>query len=74
MRGTTIMQVISEIFKEEGEFRAKAQVVLEVDQYKLVIYDANGNFITEEYFPGKSLHYVEDAAENWATGLKVLNG
>lgn len=68
------MQVISEVFKEEGGFKAKAQVVLEVDQYKLVIYDSNNNVVTEKYYPGKSVHYVESAADNWARGLQVLNG
>ena len=28
----------------------------------------------EEEFPGKSVNYVEDAAENWALGIKKLEG
>jgi len=37
-------------------------------------FDSNGvRFFTEE-FPGKSIHYVEDAAENWALGIKKLEG
>ena len=27
-----------------------------------------------EMFEGKHISYVEDAAENWALGIKVLNG
>lgn len=37
-------------------------------------YDSNGiRFFTEE-FPDKSIRYVEDAAENWALGIKKLEG
>jgi hypothetical protein len=28
----------------------------------------------EELHAGKSLQWAEDAAENWALGIKVLNG
>jgi len=32
----------------------------------------NKRFYTEE-FPGKSMRYVEDAAENWVMGIKKLD-
>ena len=31
------------------------------------------HFDFKEDFPNKSLRYVEDAAENWALGIKKLN-
>jgi hypothetical protein len=34
----------------------------------------NGLIFHTEKFEGHSLHYVENAAENWALGIKVLNG
>ena len=34
--------------------------------------DAAARFHTEE-FRGKSLRYVEDAAENWALGIKQID-
>lgn len=34
--------------------------------------DAAARFHTEE-FRGKSLRYVEDAAENWALGIKKID-
>lgn len=37
-------------------------------------YYINGNFIKEEAIIGHSVHYVEDAANNWLRGIKVLNG
>ena len=72
------MTVISTYFKEEGGFKARAEVVREENtqgvSYKMVVYDTNGEYVTEKQFPGKSVHYVESAAENWALGFQVLNG
>ena len=33
--------------------------------------DNNACYFTEQ-FPNKSIRYVEDAAENWCTGIKKL--
>lgn len=69
------MTVISTYFKEEGMFKARAEVIrVEQGVYKIDYYDINGDFIKDEYFPNKSIYYVEDAAENWTLGIKVLNG
>jgi hypothetical protein len=39
---------------------------------RLEYYDSNGTrFFTEE-FPNKSVHYLHDAAENWASGIKKI--
>ena len=35
-------------------------------------YDENDQFFFKEEFPNKSIRYVEDAAENWALGIKKL--
>jgi hypothetical protein len=35
-------------------------------------YDDNGKMFFTEGFPGKSIHYVNDAAENWCSGIKKL--
>ena len=46
--------------------------VIHQDRMFIVEYYNNGTkFHTEEY-PDKSIHYVEDAAENWALGIKKL--
>lgn len=68
------MTVISTYFKEEGGYKARAEVVKDADGYKLVVYDNNGEYVAEKTFPGKSIHYVESAGENWALGFQVLNG
>jgi hypothetical protein len=42
------------------------------EMFYLKYFDNNGKqFFTEE-FPNKSMRYVEDAAENWALGIKKL--
>ena len=62
------MTVISEYYKSGG---GSAQVRQnEKDEYFVLYFDEKGNVIDSEKFPGKSVHYVEDAAENWALGIK----
>jgi hypothetical protein len=34
----------------------------------------NDEFILEEVYEGKSLHFAESAAQNWLAGIKTLNG
>lgn len=36
--------------------------------------DDNDVMFFEENFPNNSISYVEDAAENWALGIKKLEG
>ena len=38
----------------------------------LTYHEENGKRFFKEDFPNKSLRYVEDAAENWALGIKKL--
>lgn len=67
--------LISTHFKENAQ-SARAEVLKNEagDYYFIDYYDAGGNKFYTEAFPGKSIHYVEDAAENWALNVKVLNG
>ena len=67
------MKVLSTYFKEDGGFKARAEVVLDEGVYKMVVYDQNGEYVTEKSFPGKSEYYVESAAENWTLGMQVIN-
>ena len=36
-------------------------------------FDENGKKFFTEDFPDKSMRYAEDAAENWALGIKKLD-
>jgi hypothetical protein len=67
--------LISTYFKENAQ-SARAEVLRNEagEYYYIDYYDAGGNKFYTETFPGKSVYYVEDAAENWAQNLKVLQG
>jgi hypothetical protein len=67
--------LISTYFKENAH-SARAEVMRNTagDYYYIDYYDQGGNKFYTETFPGKSIHYVEDAAENWSINVKVLHG
>ena len=45
---------------------------LKQEEFYIKYFDKNGkNYFIEE-FPNKSLHYVQDAAENWTLGIKSV--
>lgn len=63
---------ISSYFHESGKSSAD---IYKVDgTYEIRYTDSSGQVFHTESFAGKSIHYVESAAENWALGIKVLNG
>ena len=67
--------LISTYFKENSNAaRAEVSKNQPGEYYYIDFYDAGGNKFKTEAFPGKSIHYVEDAAENWALNIKALNG
>ena len=81
-------QIISEIFPVIGETnmgrpitthyadngKGKAVVMMDFKEEMAYIeyYDENDKWFFKEEFPNKSIRYVEDAAENWALGVKKL--
>ena len=67
--------LITTIFKENAN-ASRAEIMKNEagDYYYINYFDPGGNQVFTEAFPDKSLHYVEDAAENWAKGIKVLRG
>ena len=62
---------ISEYYKAGGGF-AQVRQNPNTNEYFIIYFDEKGNIFNSENFPGKSIHYVEDAAENWALGIKEL--
>lgn len=60
--------IISEYFNHKG--KASVQQNEKTKEYFIVYFDKRGNIFNTEKFPGKSIYYVEDAAENWALGIK----
>jgi len=62
---------ISTYWSNDG---SKAEVLFDFKEEMAYIeyYDDNGKLFFTEEFPDKSIRYVEDAAENWAEGIKIL--
>ena len=66
--------LISTFYEGNDTSRGRAEVYKGPTGYYIEFYRADGSVITTEYFPNHSIHYVEDAAENWTLGIKQLNG
>ncbi len=67
---------MSEYYKEDGSVAKVYQVVTGMDGersfFSITYKDTNGVRLMQEDFPYKALGYVEDAAENWTLGIKLL--
>lgn len=57
-----------------NEGRAEVHKNIEEGTCFIRYFDSNNKMFFTEEFPDKSIHYVEDAAENWALGIKKLAG
>ena len=64
---------VKQFLGEKDGNQLKAEIHSDVDGYNICFY-INDSLKNVEYFDGKSIHYVEDAATNWLSGIKVLNG
>ena len=67
------MKLVSTYYKEDTNSRARAEVVEENEMFVVHYYTANGDLFRTERFEDKPLRYAEDAAENWALNIKLLN-
>lgn len=67
-------KLVSTTFKLQEDGKAQAMIYETDGGWLIEYYDPRGSMIASEKHIGKSLQWVEDAAENWATGIKVLNG
>ena len=69
-------KLISEYYKDDGSVAKVYQIVTGMDGersfFSITYKDPNGVRLMQEDFPYKALGYVEDAAENWALGIKLL--
>jgi|TARA_B110000908_G_scaffold67342_1_gene81390 hypothetical protein len=69
-------RLLSEYYKGDGSC-AQIFRVTNGDQqgfYSITFSDPQGHSISQEDYPHKALGYVEDAAENWTLGIKLLLG
>ena len=58
---------------DEGKGYAEVHVDMKNESFYIKYFDSNNKRFFTEDFEGKSLRYVEDAAENWALGIKHLD-
>ena len=65
---------ILKTFYMEGIDGPRAEVVETNGVYSVQFFMGGVEPIKTETYPGKSVNYAEDAAENWALGIKTLNG
>lgn len=63
---------LSTYYSDHGEGYCEIYFNFKEELAFIKYFEDNGKKFFEEEFPGKSLRYVEDAAENWALGIKKL--
>lgn len=61
-------------FYKEGTSEGTRADIHESSKGYFIRYYSNGALLKEETFEGKSIHFVQSAAENWISGVKTLNG
>ena len=65
---------ISTYYSDEGKGYAEVWMDFKEEIAFIKYFDDNETKFFEEEFPGRAIGYVEDAAENWALGIKKLEG
>jgi hypothetical protein len=71
---TSRQRKISTHYSEVGKGYAEVWMDFKEEVAFIKYYDDNDVRFFEEEFPNKSINYVEDAAQNWALGIKKLEG
>lgn len=67
-----MIRKISTFYADGDKGHATVSLDLKREMYQIDYYDNNGRHFFMEEFPNKTMRYVEDAAENWALGIKKL--
>jgi hypothetical protein len=68
------MSTIKTLVKEQNGLKLEARIMKNSHEPYTIDYYVDGKYKQSETFEGVSLYYVEDAAENWLDGIKILNG
>lgn len=63
---------ISTYWSDHGKGKAEVHMDFKAEMAYIKYFDNNDKLFFTEEFPNKSIMYVEDAAENWALGIKQL--
>jgi len=64
---------VNAMIGEANGANLQAEIYQEESGYSIT-YSINGQNVKAEQFPNKSIYFVEDAAKNWLSGIKKLNG
>lgn len=64
---------ISTYYADDEKGYCEIHIDIKEEMFYIKYFDENGKRFFQEDFPGKSMRYVEDAAENWALGIKKLS-
>jgi len=56
------------------EGHGRAEIKKADSGYVVEFYNERGDMIESKNFFDKSIYFVEDVAENWTLGYKVING
>ena len=67
-----MIRKISTYYSDYDKGHCDVMLDLKEEIFFIEYYDNNGKMLFTEEFPNKSMNYVEDAAENWALGIKKL--
>ena len=68
------LEMINQFLGERNGQHLRAEIYAAGNIGYTINYYINGTFIKEELIKGHSVHYVEDACNNWLDGIKTLNG
>ncbi len=63
---------ISTFYADDNKGKAVVSYNAKEEAFEIDYFDANNKHFFYESYPNKSIRYVEDAAENWALGIKKL--
>lgn len=63
---------LSTFYSDRDKGYCEVHVDLKNEMFYIKYFDDNNRQFFVEDFPNKSLQYVNDAAENWACGIKKL--
>jgi hypothetical protein len=63
---------LSTYYSEIGKGYCEVHMSFKDEMAYIKYFDNNDVMFFTEDFPGKSIHYVNDAAENWCVGIKKL--
>jgi hypothetical protein len=68
------MSTVKTLVKEQNGTRLEARIIKNSHEPYVIEYYVDGKYKHTESFEGASIYYVEDAANNWLNGIKVLRG